>query len=209
MSRSLVRCCALAALLGACNSRVDSSNPYDPQAPIGVQQKGKITGTVTAEAAFLASEVAITIDGIGSGNVAITDVLVQKTPGQAKIDFVAEVPPGSYHLAVRIPTFQPLDRFGIGVGAGATQPLGDLHLAAGRGALQGRVAVRNADNSSAAPPIDTHLTLFRLTSQFGGAASGVHCTEPDLADAVTVAMKADGTFASPNLAAGPYLVLAE
>src|SRR5438874_10657921 len=112
---------ALAALAAACNTRVDAANPYDPQAPVGVQVKGKLSGTVTAQAAFLPSDLTIAVDGVASGGMSVSDVLVQKTAGTSGVAFTAEVPAGTYHISIHVPTFQPVDRYGVPVGVGGKQ----------------------------------------------------------------------------------------
>ena len=199
----------LLALAGACNSKVDANNPYDPQTPVNQQVKGRISGKVTAEAGFLAANVTVQIDGTATGGIPISSLLVQVTPGTNEVDFAADAPPGIYHVAVRIPQFQPLDRYGVTVGVGQAQDLGALQLLAGRGSLKGRIVARSPNVADGAPPIDTRITLFRLVSPLTAPGASTSCNTPGLEDSVSAGMSADGTFTAGSLAVGPYLVLAE
>jgi hypothetical protein len=208
MSRSGLFAAAMAGAV-ACGTRVDPTNPYDPNAPPTVQVKGKITGTVTAEAAFVASSATIAIDGLAEGTIPVTGVAVQTTVQGATVGFSADVPAGTYHVAVRIPGFQPLDRYGVTVAVGVTQDLGTLQLLAGRGTLTGSIVARAADASESAPPLDTRVTLYRLAAPFTGAAGTSACQDPGAQDVIATGVRSDGTFSEPDLAVGPYLVVAE
>ncbi|HEY3448288.1 MAG TPA: Ig-like domain-containing protein [Myxococcales bacterium] len=198
----------LLTVLAACNDKVIHSNPYDPDAPVALQVKGKLAGRVVAEAAFAPDSLQVQIEGTTPRGDAVQGVEVAISVDGQRADFSADLPRGTYRVKVSAPGFDPVDRFGITVTPEETTDAGTFELRAGRGMVQGRVVARSG-SSDAAAPLDTRVTLIRLVQPFAAPATGADCAAPGAEEAVFATLKADGTFVALGLAAGPYLATAE
>src|SRR5689334_18675179 len=91
-SRFVLSCALLAG--SACGTGVQRNNPFDPDAPVGLQIKGFVAGTVIAEAAFDPEGLSITVDGVATGGQAMGPIAATTAVEANTATFSVELPGG-------------------------------------------------------------------------------------------------------------------
>ena len=120
--------------------KLEHKNPYDPEAPLSLQAKGKISGKVILEESDDNSGVIVSLKGTSLTSISDKDGNWTLT----------DVPQGRYTIAVSKENWEYSEPVDVEVGIGEEVSAGEIFLRRLRGSLTGKIVLEESDDHSGA-----------------------------------------------------------
>jgi len=176
-----------ALIASGCDTSLPAENPYDPDIPAHEREPGSLAGRLVAELDVDLEQAVVRVQT--AGRVVVPD-------GQGNFE-IPDLIPGVHELRIEAPRHSVWRQAGLYVDTGTRVDLGEIRLAAARGALSGAVKLEKIPGV----PLDTHggvLVTALPAAGEGRLAAGE--------TGKSVSSNPDGSWSLDGLVVGDYQV---
>ena len=194
-------------LLGACDTGLDPTNPYDDETPAEDQAKSTVKGFVLLEGQAAGSQdgVTVTLEGVGQ-------TLTTTSTEDGAFEFAASVVPGRVELRFVLQSYENGSIGPISVDVSETLDLPELRLLFKRAQLSGEVTIEGIDNEGVEISDYSGVTIMLRRKAKSATAKLMEDAEGEgasqLQESYSAISDSDGTYFLGGIPFGEYRMTA-